>query len=653
VSREAPLHPIWRRCATFCVLGLLALAALMLASGPARAASSSLTEEMVAAQDDFFDAEAVHVPVGTTVQWKNTGRNPHTVTADDGSKDSGNLGPGQSFSITFPGAGVFAYFCRYHGAAGGIGMAGVILVGNATLPSTSGLRVGPGREAVPAGRGATRAVPQQYATIQSAVDAAEPGDRILVSPGVYHEAVKVVTPYLSLLGTDRNRVILDGDFKRANGIHVIEADGVTVANMTARHYLLNGFYWTTVNGYRASYVTAYDNGDYGVYAFDSVYGRFEHSYASGHPDSGFYIGQCQPCHAVIWDVVAENNGIGYSGTNAGGDLKIVNSIWRNNQGGIVPNTLDSERLPPQRGVYIAGNLVYDNNNERAPAKKEQAATLGTGILLAGGSDNVVERNVVLDHHNYGIGVLPNLDKNLWIASGNVVRDNFVRGSGRADLLLSGPAGDHNCFSGNDFDTSLPPAIQAIHGCGFDLNRLGGGDLSGAIQTLGLFIRAESGHWPQGDWRTAPSPPRQPTMSATEVPPLAIPEIQVPGPVSVQKVPPRQYREGQEVTMLGVSIATAPTWWSLLLATYAYLLPLILYVAWVSIALWDLIRQDGTQNRRRVGWMTVILLVPLLGPILYFVIGRSPIPRSLRAMLVAGGLVIYVAIAALAIVVGGS
>jgi len=105
-------------------------------------------------------------------------------------------------------------------------------------------------------------------------------------------------------------------------------------------------------------------------------------------------------------------------------------------------------------------------------------------------------------------------------------------------------------------------------------------------------------------------------------------------------------------MLGVTIA-APTWWSLLLATYAYLLPLILYVAWVSIAIWDLVRQETVANRRRVGWMAIILLVPLLGPILYYVFGRSPIPRSLRTMLVAGALGIYVVIAALAVVIGGS
>ena len=106
-------------------------------------------------------------------------------------------------------------------------------------------------------------------------------------------------------------------------------------------------------------------------------------------------------------------------------------------------------------------------------------------------------------------------------------------------------------------------------------------------------------------------------------------------------------------MLGISILAAPTWWTLVIGVYAYLLPLILYVAWVSIALWDLIRQDALPNRRRIGWMAVVLLVPLLGPVLYYVMGRSPIPRSLRTMLVAGGMVIYILIAGLAILIGGS
>lgn len=38
---------------------------------------------------------------------------------------------------------------------------------------------------------------------------------------------------------------------------------MAVENLTTRHFQLNGVYWNSVNGYRASYVSAYANGDYG------------------------------------------------------------------------------------------------------------------------------------------------------------------------------------------------------------------------------------------------------------------------------------------------------------------------------------------------------------------------------------------------------
>ena len=148
--------------------------------------------------------------------------------------------------------------------------------------------------------------------------------------------------------------------------------------MTARHYLVNGFLWSSVFGYRGSYLTAFNDGDYGLFAFDSQYGQFDHSYASGHPDAGFYLGQCSPCHAVITDVLAENNAVGYSGTNAGGDLFVVNSEWRDNLAGIVPNTLDSEELAPQHDALIAGNWVHDNNNADAPSFDLEYPSLGIG-----------------------------------------------------------------------------------------------------------------------------------------------------------------------------------------------------------------------------------------------------------------------------------
>ncbi len=195
-----------------------------------------------------------------------------------------------------------------------------------------------------AASGRTIRVPADAKTIQAGVDKAKQGDLVLVSPGVYKESVTIGTDGIVLRGVDRNRTILDGEFKRDNGVFVVGGDGVAVENLTARNFTENGFFWNGVLGYRGSYLTAYRNGDYGVYAYDSQYGIFEHSYASGSPDSGFYIGQCNPCHTVITDVVSEYNLLGYSGSNSSGDLLLVNSNWSHNRTGIVPNSFDAEEL---------------------------------------------------------------------------------------------------------------------------------------------------------------------------------------------------------------------------------------------------------------------------------------------------------------------
>ena len=76
-------------------------------------------------------------------------------------------------------------------------------------------------------------VPDDFPTIQEAVDAAAPGDLILVKPGTYNEAVQVTTDDLTIRGLDRNKVVLDGNFELDNGIRVLGAKGVAVENMTA------------------------------------------------------------------------------------------------------------------------------------------------------------------------------------------------------------------------------------------------------------------------------------------------------------------------------------------------------------------------------------------------------------------------------------
>jgi plastocyanin len=632
---------------------LLALATLLLLAPPALAEDYGATVTML---DNAFSPSVARVDTGATVEWENEGRSPHTVVAADGSWSSGTIEPGGTFEHTFGEAGIYRYYCSLHGTAKA-GMTGIVAVGGVALPGPAG-GIGPGHEPVPSGFGPVVRVPQDYPTIQQAVDHAEPGGLVLVAPGVYEESVTVTVPYLTIRGLNRNTTIVDGGFVRANGIQVIDADGVAIENMTARDNLLNGFYWDDVHGYRGSYLTAYDNGDYGLYAYASDYGQFDHSYASGSPDSGFYIGQCDPCHALITDVLAEHNALGFSGTNASGDFAIVNSEWRDNMAGIVPNTLDSERLAPQHDLLIAGNYVHDNDSTTADAKHYQYPTYGMGIILAGVRDDRVIGNLVEDQATYGIAVLPNLDANLWVTSGNVVQDNVVRRSGRADLVLGAPSAGGDRFCGNEASTSQPPAIQALYPCdGFRPFPAGGGSMAPTIAVGTRFLDSLDGVFPHGDWRTQPVPPDQPQMPgdpATAPPDLAIARVAVPETYRIRPVAGITPAPGPEVkeTIAVMGLPLATSWWSLTIGLYGYVLPFVLYATWVAVAMWDLIRQESAPLPHRARWMLVVLVVPFLGPLLYFAFGRSPIPRQLRLTLTLGAVAVYAAFLLLGVLLGG-
>ena len=72
------------------------------------------TAATVDAADLFFRPETISVRAGTTVTWRNVGAAPHTVTARDGSFDSGIFDAGATWSHTFAAPGTFAYVCAVH-----------------------------------------------------------------------------------------------------------------------------------------------------------------------------------------------------------------------------------------------------------------------------------------------------------------------------------------------------------------------------------------------------------------------------------------------------------------------------------------------------------------------------------------------------------
>ena len=77
-------------------------------------AGSSPTTHYIDIENMAYSPASITINVGDTIVWENKDSGPHTVTANDGSFDSGYMGSGATFSFTFTSAGTFDYYCAYH-----------------------------------------------------------------------------------------------------------------------------------------------------------------------------------------------------------------------------------------------------------------------------------------------------------------------------------------------------------------------------------------------------------------------------------------------------------------------------------------------------------------------------------------------------------
>jgi plastocyanin len=100
------------------------------------AAKAFQGETVTISMKDFdFDPQKVTIKAGSSVVWQNVGAKKHTATADDASFNTDVVAAGASSQpLKFDKAGTFAYFCEFHGGAGGIDMAGTITVVDAAPP---------------------------------------------------------------------------------------------------------------------------------------------------------------------------------------------------------------------------------------------------------------------------------------------------------------------------------------------------------------------------------------------------------------------------------------------------------------------------------------------------------------------------------------
>ncbi|HEV8686500.1 MAG TPA: hypothetical protein VGQ84_04440, partial [Gaiellaceae bacterium] len=174
-----------------------------------------------------------------------------------------------------------------------------------------------------------------YEHVQAAVDAAQPGARILVLPGVYREEPSRAAPFrdprcadllvpayaapavlvasyayqqrcsndenliailgkrdLQIEGTgdDPSDAVFDGDRRKLNVIRADRADGVVLRNFTVQYSDFNNVYVIETNGFRFDRIVSRWSREYGFLSFVSDHGLYTDLVAYGNGDAGVYPG---------------------------------------------------------------------------------------------------------------------------------------------------------------------------------------------------------------------------------------------------------------------------------------------------------------------------------------------------------------------------
>jgi len=180
---------------------------------------------------------------------------------------------------------------------------------------------------------------QTYTTIQSAIDAANNGDTILVHAGTYSENPRIKTNKISVIGIDKERTIIDAG-QKSSGLRIDEVNNVVISGFT----ILNG----GGGGKEDAGVTIYKGNDNTVSNMiikNNSVGISIFQGSNNNEISGNYI-ESSPRYGVY--IYASN------------DNKIFNNNIQNNKIGIYADSARTNRI-------YANNLLdnkdqaYDNS----------------------------------------------------------------------------------------------------------------------------------------------------------------------------------------------------------------------------------------------------------------------------------------------------
>jgi nitrous oxidase accessory protein NosD len=344
-------------------------------------------------------------------------------------------------------------------------LAATILVG-AARASAKALLVGPGE------------------SIQTALDAARPGDTVVVLPGTYREAVCVTTDDIKLRGT-RSVIVppakapqtpcASGPEGQIIGIAVFgqvdEQTGEVIdplSDVTVSGFRVEGFAAFgigMIGGEDVDIVdnTAVDNKKRGISGFLSTGITMKANRVAGSEEAGLFLGNSPRANASIVGNTAWDNGrFGIFVIDSSQGSVVGNRSFGNCGGIFVHST--SVATAAERWT-VKDDHVQDNT-KACPPDEEGPPISGLGILLHGANQSTVLGNVVTGNRptgpsfiSGGIAVASSASPSRGGGNapvGNLVEDNRLRDN-QPDLFYDG-SGSDNVFVHNSCETSIPDGL---------------------------------------------------------------------------------------------------------------------------------------------------------------------------------------------------
>jgi nitrous oxidase accessory protein len=268
--------------------------------------------------------------------------------------------------------------------------------------------------------------PENYSTIQSAINEANSGDTVFVFCGIYYEQIEI-NKTINLIGENKNSTIIDYNSEGFSTIDIVSTNSV----------LIKGF--TIANSYSVSY--------YGVNLYSSSNITIIYNNLCSDLGNGIFFENSNNNKILNNSFSVNELGLELSGSN--GNIISNNSIYSLSGGIYLSLTCDDNKILTNTiqshtgdGIVIDGfsNIIMNNNLIGG------GGIGGDGIMIDGSNNIVIDNQI----SNSNKGIVTNSEN-------EILRNNMIN-NGEQSIVITG---NKNIIYDNKVNNTSDVGIEII------------------------------------------------------------------------------------------------------------------------------------------------------------------------------------------------